>query len=367
LSLHRLANKMKDLISNYKNIIIQIASPTSVGTGFYLSDYQMIVTNNHVIAGNKTVVIEGKGFEKSLAEIVFTDEKYDLAFLLPQDNIEAMPVPLSNATPSEGDSVIAFGHPFGLKFTATQGIISNTRHSYNDLTYFQHDAAINPGNSGGPLVNVQGEIIGINTFIYRDGQNLGFCLPAYYLHDTLLEFVKNDKNISTRCNTCQNIVFTNTVEKGYCPHCGVKIKLPNEVSPYEPIGYHRTIEDLLTKLGYNILLARTGIGAWEIKRGSATINIIYHEQQGLIVVQSILCQLPKTNIKPIYEYILRENYTMQGMSLGIDDNDILLTMLTFDRYFHKEIALQLFDKLFDNADKHDTILIEKYGAHPKDK
>ena len=358
---------MKNIINIYKDVIVQIATPMSVGTGFYVQPLDLIITNNHVIKGNKEVVIEGKTFEKMLAQVVFTDEKHDLAFLQTPTPLPAPEIKISNTTPVEGDNVVAFGHPFGLKFTATQGIVSNTKHSYNDLTYYQHDAAINPGNSGGPLVNELGEVIGVNTFIYRDGQNLGFCLPYYYLNNSIIDFLRNEAQISTRCTTCLNIVTEKNIDHGFCASCGVKVKLPNEVELYEPSGFHRSIENILEELSFNVSLSRMGVGAWEIKRGSAIITILYHEPESLIVLQSALCQLPKENIKPIYEYLLRENYTLEGMSLSIHDQDIVLTMLTYDRYFHRETALKLFDTLFTNADKYDNILVEKLGAIWKEK
>jgi serine protease Do len=358
---------MKDIINIYKDIIIQIATPMSVGTGFFLKDKNLIVTNNHVVKGNKEVVIEGKTFDKALAEVVYTDEKYDLAFLQTNANVIAQNIDFSLETPSEGENVVAFGHPFGLRFTATQGIISNTLHSYNDLTYYQHDAAINPGNSGGPLVNNDGKIIGVNTFIHRDGQNLGFCLPASYLNDTLNGFLANEKSIATRCAACLNIVSEKNIDAGYCSFCGVKTQLPNEVDEFEPVGFHRAIESILSALKYDVKLSRVGIGAWEIKRGSATISILYYEQESLILVQSALCQLPKDNIKPIYEYILRENYELKGMSLSINEHDVVLNMITYDRYFENEVALELFETFFENADKYDTYIVEQLGASWKEK
>ena len=353
---------MKNIINTYKDVIVQIATPLSVGTGFYVQPLDLIITNNHVVSGNKEVIIEGKTFEKMLAQVIFTDEKHDLAFLQTSVPLPAAEIKISTTTPAEGDNVVAFGHPFGLKFTATQGIVSNTKHSYNDLTYYQHDAAINPGNSGGPLVNEVGEVVGVNTFIYRDGQNLGFCLPFYYLNNSISDFLKNEKQISTRCTTCLNLVTAKNIDHGYCASCGVKAKLPNEVELYEPSGFHRSIENILQELGFNVPLSRMGVGTWEVKKGSATITVLYHEAESLIVLQSALCQLPKENIKPIYEYLLRENYTLEGMSLSVQDQDIILTLLTYDRYFHRETALKLFDTLFTNADKYDNILVEKLGA-----
>src|SRR5574338_619774 len=91
----------------------------------------------------------------------------------------------------DGDVVVAIGHPFGLNYTATQGVISKVDRIRDGVKYIQIDAAINPGNSGGPLVNKNGEIIGINSFIIRGGDNLGFALPVNYLREALLLYQPN--------------------------------------------------------------------------------------------------------------------------------------------------------------------------------
>ena len=77
---------MKESINRYRDILIQIATPYSTGTGFYLKEFDIIVTNEHVIRDNREVIIGGKGFSKRLAKVIYTDLKYDLAFLeAPQD------------------------------------------------------------------------------------------------------------------------------------------------------------------------------------------------------------------------------------------------------------------------------------------
>jgi len=106
----------QDIIEKYRDVVIQLATPYSTGTGFYLKEYDLIITNEHVVRNNKSVVINGEKFEKQLADIVYVDPLYDLAFLMaPKDH--SMPqVSLSLMKDySEGDGVIAAGHPFGLK------------------------------------------------------------------------------------------------------------------------------------------------------------------------------------------------------------------------------------------------------------
>jgi serine protease Do len=219
---------MKEVIELYKNVLMQIATPLSTGTGFYLRDHQLIVTNEHVIHGNREVVVDGKGIEKQLVKVLFSDPKYDLALLSCPPGMETAPnIKLSDQQRiSEGEQVIAIGHPYGLKYTATQGIISSTSHIQNNIPYLQHDAALNPGNSGGPLVNLSGDVIGVNTFVLRDGQNIGFSLPVNYLSETIAEYRKGEGHIGVRCSSCSNFVYEHTAEKGYCPHCGAKVELP---------------------------------------------------------------------------------------------------------------------------------------------
>ena len=144
---------MKKVIERFKDVVIQIATPFSTGTGFYLKSSGILITNEHVVRGNKEVVVEGVMVSRQMAKVLFTDPRYDLAFLECEANPSIPDVDLSDVEKAvEGETVSAIGHPFGLKFTATQGIISNAEHRENDITYYQHDAALNPGNSGGPLV-----------------------------------------------------------------------------------------------------------------------------------------------------------------------------------------------------------------------
>lgn len=359
---------MKKVIERFKDAVIQIATPYSTGTGFFLEKENLIITNDHVIRGNKEVVINGSKFKKQLSKLLYADPKYDLAFLEAPGEHQMTDVDLGTVGElTEGDNVVAVGHPFGLKFTATKGIISNMQHQMGEIKYIQHDAALNPGNSGGPLVDMNASVIGVNTFIIRDGNNIGFSLPVDYLKDTLIEFKEGKGEEGARCYSCENIVFSNTIDKGYCPHCGTKMILPSNVEPYKPAGVNSHIEKMLEKLGYDVSLSRIGPNQWEILKGSATLNISYHEKSGLIVADAYLALLPKKNIKPLYTYILKENYNNKNLTLSVRGTDIILSLLIFDRYFNIETAKPVFEALFQKADHYDNILVEEFGALWKSK
>ena len=356
---------MQKLVEKYKSVVIQIATPYSTGTGFYLKGANLIVTNNHVVEGNREVTIEGVGVARQISRVLYNDVKYDLAFVEMPVQIEDIPdVNVAPTLVQVGEAVTAVGHPFGLKYTFTKGIVSNPRHIYNNLDYIQHDAALNPGNSGGPLINTEGAVVGVNTFIIQNGNTIGFSLPAKYLGDTIEAFQKGQGEIGLRCDACTNIVFENTIEiGGYCPHCGNKLKILSETTHFQAEGVSSLIETMLIKLGHDVRVSRRGPNSWEIRQGSAKINISYHQQNGLIISDAYLCTLPKENIKPLYEYLLRENYRNEDVTLSVKGQDIILSLLIYDKYLQEETALKLISNLFEKADHYDNILVEQYGAN----
>lgn len=357
---------MQPLFEKYKKVIVQIATPQSTGTGFYLKKPNLIVTNNHVVEDNREVVIEGDLFKKQIVKVLFFDPKHDLAFLAPPEEADLPEIELGEAMKmSQGDQVGAVGHPFGLKYTTHEGIVSNLQHTMNDIRYIQHSAAINPGNSGGPLFNQAGEVVGVNTFVIGNATSIGFALPSEYLAETILEFQKTESDDSARCVSCAKIISKATIENKYCPNCGTKVNLPSDAEIYAATGVGKTIEELIEKLGHNVPLSRRGLQMWEVRQGSAKIEISYHEKSGLISADAFLCQLPKANIKPIYEYLLRQNSEMENISFSVHEQDIILTLLIYDRYLHRETCQQLFQRIFEKADHYDDILINEFEAQPK--
>ena len=358
---------MIDFIDTYRDVIVQIATPYSTGTGFFLKKAGLVVTNHHVVEGNRAVIIEGARFKKQLATVRYADRKYDLAFLGgPQNGAELPDVHLGTGKAlRERDPVTAIGHPFGLKFSVKSGIVSGAREVMNNIPYLHIDAALNPGNSGGPLVDNDGDVVGINTFIIRDGDNIGFSLPVQFLSDALDEFQKVGGDNTCRCSACSNVVSEKTVENGICTFCGSRVVLPGSVDEYLPTGVPRTIEALITRTGHDVSLSRCGPNCWEINQGSARINITYHEKSGLMTADAILCQLPKENIKALYEYLLRENYANEALTLSVHEQDILLSLLIYDRYLNEDTGMQSLQRLFEKADHYDNILVETYGAQWK--
>lgn len=359
----------QEIINLFQPIIIQIATPQGTGTGFYLKEHDLIVTNDHVVKGNHEVAINGKLLTKTMSPVYYNDPRFDLAFIGVPKDADLPLIRIGKGQPvKDGDKVIAIGHPYGLNYTATEGIVSKASRQNRGINYIQIDAAINPGNSGGPLVNKEGEIVGVNTFIIAGGDNLGFALPVSYLEEALKEYKPYHGKAVIRCASCTNIVTAENIDGDYCPFCGAKVEFPSikQESEYKPSGASATIEKILEALGKDVKLARKGPRAWEITEGSADIVISYNPN-GFIVGDCYICSLPKTNIAQIYEFLLRENYGLEGIIFSISKQDIVLSSLIFDQYLTYETGLETFKNLFQKADYYDNLLIEKYGAIPRAK
>jgi S1-C subfamily serine protease len=160
------------------------------GSGFIVTKDGYIVTNQHVIQGADEIKININNMDKSIpAEVIWTDFNLDLAVIKINVDQELEPIPLGNSNEIRaGDWAIAIGNPFGFEHTVTTGVISalgrpiqiptsqGQIRTYKNL--IQTDAAINPGNSGGPLLNMNGEVIGINTAVSAQGQGIGFAIPV---------------------------------------------------------------------------------------------------------------------------------------------------------------------------------------------
>lgn len=171
-----------------------------IGSGFIVSSDGRIITNAHVVDGADTVRVtlkDGRSFE---GQVLGTDPVTDVAVV----KIDASNLPIVTLSNSDqiqpGEWAIAIGNPLGLDNTVTEGIISATGRSSGQVgipnervNYIQTDAAINPGNSGGPLLNAQGEVIGMNTAIIQDAQGIGFAIPINTVDRIANQLAENGK------------------------------------------------------------------------------------------------------------------------------------------------------------------------------
>ena len=172
-------------------------SMPSLGTGFVISDDGLIVTNHHVVADVSKIEIVFQDGTRTEATIVGTDAKTEIALIRAKGDREYAALELGDSSALlPGDWVIAVGNPFGLDHTVTAGIVSATGRDIGQGPYddfIQTDAAINPGNSGGPLLNVAGEVVGINTAINPQANTIGFAVPSSMAKEILPQLEKNGR------------------------------------------------------------------------------------------------------------------------------------------------------------------------------
>lgn len=171
-----------------------------LGTGFIVARDGVIITNNHVVEGADEIVVQLSDERRFPAKIAGRDPRTDIALVKIQGANDLASLPLGDSDGLEvGDWVVAIGNPFGLSHTVSAGIVSGKGRGREDVgldpsgyyNFLQTDASINPGNSGGPLLNLKGEVVGMNTAIRGGGaQGIGFAIPinmVRQLMPTLLE------------------------------------------------------------------------------------------------------------------------------------------------------------------------------------
>ena len=174
-----------------------------IGSGVIISPDGYIVTNNHVVQGAVDIKVTMSDRRILTAKLIGTDPLTDLA-VIKVEGKDFPSVPLGDSTKLlPGQTVLAFGNPFGFRFTVTRGIVSALNRpnlSGDDPrkpgAFIQTDAAINPGNSGGPLVNAHGEVVGINTFLFSPSgsfSGMGFAIPTQIVRPTTEALIRYGK------------------------------------------------------------------------------------------------------------------------------------------------------------------------------
>lgn len=178
---------------------------SGIGTGFFFESTGYILTNQHVVGESDQIKVIVQGYEKPFtAELLGSSYELDLAVLKVTGDKAFPTLPLGNSDNINiGDWVVAIGNPYGFDHTVTVGVLSakerpiDIQDTQGERKYehlLQTDASINPGNSGGPLLNVNGEVVGINTAVSSQAQGIGFAIPTSTIQE-VLDNLKNNKTI----------------------------------------------------------------------------------------------------------------------------------------------------------------------------
>jgi serine protease Do len=195
-------------VSSFGPAVVVVRSPAGLGSGFIINKQGYLVTNFHVIMGQKHISVTR--FKKAGAElkrilhknvrIAALDPFHDLAVLQVKGKADEpfLPIVFSpDEKTSVGEKVFVIGNPLGLERTVTEGVVSHTARNFGGKLYLQVDASVNPGNSGGPLFNSKGEVIGVINMGVPYMQGLNFAIPVRhvkYILDHLDAFAYNESN-----------------------------------------------------------------------------------------------------------------------------------------------------------------------------
>jgi serine protease Do len=180
---------VRELVNQLGEAVVQVRTPSGLGSGFIINEEGFLMTNFHVIEGETQISIEvyhqrnGQLERKSYRDvrIVAMNKFADLALLKIEDKDAATfkYVPIGNSDSlGVGEKVFAIGSPLGLERTVTEGILSTKTRQMAGELYLQTTTQINPGNSGGPLFNLNGEVVGVTNMKITFGEGLGFAIPA---------------------------------------------------------------------------------------------------------------------------------------------------------------------------------------------
>jgi len=234
-----------------------------MGTGVIIDERGYIVTNHHVVDGVREIQVTLADTERHVARLIARDLETDLAIIKiePKGVLPVIQVGTSSDL-MPGESVIAVGNAYGYEHTVTRGIISALHRAVqvSDAQYYddliQTDASINPGNSGGPLLNINGEMIGINVAVRAGAQGIGFAIPV----DKVLDVAADLLASCNARNACHGITLAKTppTEKGALvaavepesPAAGKGIKggdritTLNDVEIQRPLDFQRAVLDL---------------------------------------------------------------------------------------------------------------------------
>ena len=172
--------------------VFTIKTSTSLGSGFAI-DKTHIITNAHVVQNEKNILVFSYQEEQLYAEVEKSDQQQDLAVLRLKDVTVPPLEPASLNTVQNGDDIFTVGAPKSMAYTLTKGIVSNRERAMNGSVFIQIDAAVNEGNSGGPLLNTQGQVIGVNTLKIIDSEGIALAIPI----DRVIAFMHEETTSPT--------------------------------------------------------------------------------------------------------------------------------------------------------------------------
>ena len=297
------------------------------------------------------------------ARVVVVNPELDLALLAVDEDFSHLPhFPISgDEDPAIGSKVRVAGYPFGMPFTITEGSLSSPRQLMDGKYYIQVDAPVNPGNSGGPIINENGEVIGVTVskFASSSADNMGFGVRVEALRQLLDAIEDLDRSeFHVQCASCDELI---SGDEEYCPSCGAQID-ENVLATHEMSALGRFVESAIARMGINPVLARSGHDSWVFHRGSSEIRLFVYDRNYLFAVSPINL-LPKKNVEPVLDFMLDTDFSPYKM--GLDGRQIYLCYRIHLADITPDSAERILDNivgLAEKADELDNRMVDEFGC-----
>jgi serine protease Do len=306
------------------------------------------------------------------AKVVYADTKRDIAFIMPTQALGLAPLVLADSRQAvAGQPVVAIGHPMGLTFTVTQGILSATDRIVRGVPYLQTDAALNPGNSGGPLLDVQGRVLGVTTWIRGDGQNLGFAVPVHVFQKELQRHAGPREQILAqdavyRCVECE---APYDAHDDRCLACGTSVPFsggPSVVVYNQSYAYaERAVVGMISRLGFVPNEVRIDKGLWRLARGTGEVWVRLSDDGSGVGFYSRLVRVPRVAQEPFFRFLLTLNDKTSGpCSVGLDGDVVTLSITEPTAFLNQDEVAEDMALLLAMSEELKLRLQQAYGAPP---
>lgn len=342
------------------------------GSGWVALESGLVVTNHHVVGYDPTAALSGRGTPSVVAKVVYTDAKLDIAFLLPAQPLGLPPLPLGDSRRvPQGAVVAAVGHPLGLEYTVTKGIISSSQRTFRGVPYLQTDASLNPGNSGGPLVDGHGHVLGVNTWGQLRGHGLGFAVPVHLFQEVLARFAGpplelGAKPLEHRCDQCGAPL---DLRLDRCRSCGSlarylegrgRILRSRQIALAEAAA-----ESVMRRLGVSPHVCRIGEGSWKIAAQNYDVYFTVIDDGATLLVRTPASKLSPASLEHVYRFLLTANDASTGSArIALDGDVVWMEIAEPLAFLDSEQAAESTRQLVRSAVRLERVLAAAYAAVP---
>jgi serine protease Do len=353
-----------------KQGVVGVRARLGDGTGWVALANEAVVTNFHVVGYEPSVTLLTVDRRQVGAKVVYVSTRHDIAVLMPASPLGASPLALGRGqVVAQGQPVVAVGHPFGLGFTVTRGIVSATNREFDGVTYLQTDAALNPGNSGGPLLDEEGRVLAVNTFLRR-GQNLGFALPIQVFGHVLARLSLPREEVLAfdpvyRCLGCE-APFNPQSER--CVRCGRAVPGTERDLVENFVERDRAatiVGRLLRQLGQIPNQVRVAENEWRIVLPAGDLFVATNERATFVDFTMRVAAVPRAGHEAFYRFLLSYNDRTSGVCrASIAGNVVHLSIREPVEFLNARAVAANVAVLGDHAGKLGSLLVERFGAFP---